>query len=116
MAAKLGTEYALGMLIDENLNTSIMRITPSESNCKADKGMDGLFEFMRETGIKKFLLVPVAECATVLSALSHAVEVEGRRIAQFPLCEKCGELSADARKGETMCAFCRDDKEEDRLQ
>lgn len=103
----LGTEYALGIIVNDDLDASIMRLTPSESGCQ-EGGPQGLFDFMAASGIRKFRLVPVPECGSALEALKKAVEQEEQRLAQYPMCA-CGQLSIDTRKGETACAWCREE-------
>lgn len=109
-AKPLGTDYALGVVVNDNLDSSIMRLTPSESTGCQPGGHQGLFDFMATTGIHKFRLVPVPECGSHLEALKLEVEREERRLARFPLCEKCKQLSVDVRSGETLCAWCREEK------
>lgn len=82
----LGTQYALGIIVNDALDSAVMRLTPSESRCGAG-GDQALLDFMAKSGIRKFRLVPVPEAGSALEALKLEVEREERRLARFPLCK-----------------------------
>jgi len=103
----LGTDYALGIVVNDALDSTVMRLTPSDSGCE-EGGAQGLLDFMAATGVRKFRLVPVPEAGSHLEALKLEVRLEELRLARFPICE-CGQLGVDVRSGETLCSWCRDE-------
>jgi hypothetical protein len=108
VATKLGVDYALGVVVNDNLDAAIMRLIPSPSRCEKN-GDQKLVEFMEETGIRKFRLVPVPECGSHLEALKKAVVQEEERLALYPICTCKRGLSYSIRDGKTMCLFCEED-------
>lgn len=108
-APRLGTDYALGMVLDDDLEPHSMRLTPSDGRIEPG-GADKLISIMAESGVRKFWMVPVPEHGSALTALKLEVEREEKRLARYTYCSCGSGVPYRVDRGETCCAFCRDPK------